>query len=96
MKQVKQTKWGQSNLDANEQGKLLNGGKNVEGSGHGMAKEARQANTACRTATAGEHSRRTLRPAQASKKTTASSWPASQQKQQLPEDVGLPLAVQCR
>ena len=25
---------------------------------------------------------------------TASSWPALQQKQQLPEDVGLPLAVQ--
>ena len=29
-------------------------------------------------------------------KTTASSWPALQQKQQLPEDVGLPPAVQCR
>ena len=44
--------------------------------------------------TAGKHSRRTLRPAQASKQ-TANSWPPSQQKQQLPDDeVGLPLSVQ--
>ena len=72
----------------------LNGGKNVEeGSGHGRQRVDRH--TACRTGTAGKHSRRTLRPAQALKQ-TASSWPASQQKQQLPDDVGLPLAVQCR
>ena len=35
-------------------------------------------------ATAGGHSQRILRPAQASKH-TAHSWPASQQKQQLPQ-----------
>ena len=60
----------------------LNGGKNVEeGSGYGRQRVDRH--TACRTGTAGKHSRRALRPAQASKQ-MASSWPASQQKQQLP------------
>jgi len=43
-------------------------------------------------ATAGRHSQRILRPAQASKQ-TAHSWPVVQQKQPLPDDV-LPLAMQ--
>ena len=46
------------------------------GSGHGKGE---QAHSLQNKATAGKHSRQTLRPAQALKKQTASSWPASQQ-----------------
>ena len=72
-------------------------GQNVEkGSGHDMAKggHGRQTQPA-EQATAGNHSRRTLRPAQASRQ-TASRWPASQQTTTAADVVGQPLAVQCR
>ena len=72
----------------------MNGGKNVEGSGHGMAKASRHTKPA-EQATAGGHSRQMVCPAQASTKTTTSSWPASQQTTAA-DDVGRPLAVQCR
>ena len=47
-----------------KQNEMTGRGQTVEeGSGHGKASR----HTACRTGTAGKHSRRTLRPAQASK-----------------------------
>ena len=49
----------------------------------GMAWQRRAGTQPAEQATTGGHSRRILRPAQASRH-TASSWPASQQKQQLP------------
>ena len=74
--------------------KQLNGGKNVEGSGHGRQKMAGRQTKPAEQFTAGGHSQRILRPAQALKKQTAHSWPAWQQKQQLQINVGLSLAVQ--
>ena len=70
-------------------------GQDEMGSGYGKGKMAGNQKGPQNKALAGRHSRQILRPAQASKR-TASSRPALQQKQQLPEDVGLPLAVQCR
>ena len=50
--------------------KMLNGGKNsMKGSGHGRQNQHAGKQTARRTGTAGGHSRRILRPAQASKHT---------------------------
>ena len=81
----------------NEQGggqSKMNGGKNVEGSGHGIAKVAGKQSRQNKAA-AGEHSRRTIRPAQASKKQQpAVGQPRS--KTTAADDVGRPLAVQCR
>ena len=50
----------------------------------GMAWQRRAGTQPAEQGTAGRHSRRTLRPAQASK-TTASSWPASQQSNSCPQ-----------
>ena len=73
----------------------MNGGKNDEkGSGHGMAKASRH--TACRTRplqadTAGRRSAR-HRP----QRNNGHQMAGLAAKQQLPDDVGRPLAVQCR
>ena len=81
----------------NEQGggqSKMNGGKNVDvGSGHGMAKVAGKQSRQNKAA-AGEHSRRTIRPAQASKK----QQPAvvRPRSKTTAADVGRPLDVQCR
>ena len=64
----------------------MNGGKNVEGSGHGRQR-MNSRHTARRTGTAGKHSRRILRPAQASNKRPQMTGLAA--KQPLPDDVGL-------
>ena len=71
----------------------MNGGTNDEkGSGHGKGE---QAHSLQNKAAAGKHSRRTLRPAQASKKQRpADGRPCS--KTTAADDVGRPLAVQCR
>ena len=67
---------GAHGMNRGKQSKMTGRGQeHVKGSGHGRQRVDRH--TACRTATAGGHSRRTLRPAQAST-TTASRWPASQ------------------
>ena len=64
--------------------KQLNGARTVEGSGHGRQRWQQANKKPAEQATAGGHSRQTLRPAQASKnKRMALSWPASQQKRQL-------------
>ena len=57
-------------------------GQDVDGQWVWQAKMAAGTQPA-EQATAGGHSQRTLRPAQASKKHTAHSWPALQQKRQL-------------
>ena len=55
----------------------------------GMAWQRRAGTQPAEQGTAGGHSQRILRPAQASQQ-PATSWPAAQQKQQLPDDeVGL-------
>ena len=84
----------------------LERGKNVdEGSGHGR-QNWQQANKACRSgtagkhsllnkATAGRHSQRTLRPAQASQQTNGPQLAGLAAKTTAAtNDVGLPLAVQ--
>ena len=55
----------------------MNGGKLLRRA-VGMAWQRRAGTQPAEQATAGGHSRQTLRPAQASKNQTASSWPASQ------------------
>ena len=67
-------RWGQSNTER---------GQTVEkGSGHGKGE---QAHSLQNKATAGGHSRRILRLAQASKQQTAHSWPVSQQSNSCPQ-----------
>ena len=80
----------------NKQGAKQNErGQNVEkGSGHGMAKASRQTKPA-EQATAGGHSRRTLRPAQASKH-NSQQLAGLAAKTTAAHKVGRPLAVQCR
>ena len=83
----------------NEQGggqsKTERGKNDEEGSGHGMAKVAAGKQSRQNKAAAGGHSRRTIRPAQASKKQQpAVGRPRS--KTTAADDVGRPLAVQCR
>ena len=82
-----------------KQNEIERGQEHVKGSGHGrqsgrQPKRPAEQSTAGKhsllnKATAGRHSQRILRPAQASQQ-TASSWPALQQTQQLPDDVVLP------
>ena len=61
-----------------------------------MAGKEWQAHSLLNKATAGKHSRRTLRPAQASKQTNGPQLAGLSAKQQLQTNVGLPLTVQCR
>ena len=83
-----------AHMDMNRGANKMKWGQEREmGSGHGKGRMAGKQSLQNK-ATAGGHSRQTLRPAQAWKK--HNSWPALQQKQQLPDGVGLPLAVQCR
>ena len=82
----------------NEQGakqsKIERGQTDDEGSGHGMAKVAGK-QSLLNKAAAGERSRRTIQPAQALKQQQpAVGRPCS--KTTAADDVGRPLAVQCR
>ena len=62
-----------------------------------MAWQRRAGTQPAEQATAGEHSRQMICPAQASKKQNSQQTLADlAAKQQLPDDVGRPLAVQCR
>ena len=71
----------------------MNRGKNVdEGSGHGRQRGDRH--TACRTGTAGKHSRRTLHPAQASKQTNGPQLAGLAAKTTAADVGSRPLAVQ--
>ena len=72
-----------AHMDMNraKQSRMTGRGKNVEGSGHDMAKVARQAHSLQNKTAAGKHSRWTLRPAQASKKQPADGRPRSKQQQ---------------
>ena len=84
----------------NEQGQKQNeqtGATVEEGSGHGKGEMAAGKQSPQNKAAAGEHSRQMICPAQASKKQNSQQTLADlAAKQQLPDDVGRPLAVQCR
>ena len=76
--------WGQSKLKQTvEWGQEL-----VKGSGLGR-QNGRQANKACRTGTAGKHSQRILRSAQASKQTDGPQLAGLAAKTTAADDVGL-------
>ena len=63
------------------------------GSGHGKGE---QAHSLQNKAAAGKHSRQTMRPAQALKQNNSQQLAGLAAKQQSADDVGRPLAVQCR
>ena len=81
-------RWGQSKL---------NGGKNDEGSGLGKGEiGSRQTQSPQNKAVAGKHSRQMVCPAQASKNTTANSWPASRRAVQVSGGSAVVLALRRR
>ena len=84
--------WNEQGAKQNEQ----NGGKNVEGSGHGMGDTAGK-HSLLNTVTAGGHSWQTICPAQASKQHNSQQTLAGlAAKTTAADEIGRPLAVQCR